>query len=77
MWFLRLYDTNLVELISSYLVLVGTGPVPFCAGRDRSESVPNGAGADRIRVNIVRNAVFDFFSHPDSQLLLHNFFKLI
>ena len=31
MWFLKLYDTNLAELISGYLAPVGTEPAPVCA----------------------------------------------
>lgn len=33
----KLYDNNLVDLISGYLMPVGTGPVPFFFGRCRSQ----------------------------------------
>ena len=58
MWFLTLYDTDLIELISGCLVPVATGPVPFCTGRFRDILV--GAGADRNRGEIARNAVYTF-----------------
>ena len=55
MGFLKLYDTNLLELISGYLLPVGTGPVSVCVVLCRHISV--GAGADRNREEIARNAV--------------------